>query len=386
MISAYFDKIEQINSDYISVWQQVCNLESPTDCKSGVDSVGDFFASLAQQKGWAVERFNHDQSGNVVCITMNKEGEGAPLVLSGHMDTVFPVGAFGTPATHVEGDKIYGPGVCDCKGGLVAGFMAMDALDQCGYKGRPVMLLLQSDEENGSKRSQKATINYICNKAKDGVAFLNLEGHTAGEGCLERKGIITYKFSVHGIAAHSSRSASEGANAIAEAAHKIIEIEKIKDGEGVTCACTIISAGTTVNTVPDLCEFKVNIRFATAEQKQWVEAKMQEIADTVYISGCKTDLTVESYRTAMEFSQKNKALLDLMNEAFTESGLPTLKASKRTGGSDAADITAFGIPCVDSVGVRGGKIHTTDEFAIVDSLAESAKRLVAVAHKLSKEQ
>jgi len=80
----------------------------------------------------------------------------------------------------------------------------------------------------------------------------------------------------------------------------------------------------------------------------------------------------------MELSQKNISLLDGMNRIFEKVGLPVLKASKRTGGSDAADITAYGIPCVDSLGVRGGNIHTENEFAYLDSLIESAKRIVAV--------
>ena len=378
MFEVYFNKTDELNSDYIKIWQDICNIESPTENKSGVDAVGDYVVSLAKQRGWKTEIFEQSVSGNVVAITMNSDCDGAPIVLSAHMDTVHPVGSFGRPATRVVDDMIYGPGVCDCKGGIAASLLAMDSLYKCGFNSRPVMLLLQSDEENGSKTSKKATIGYICEKAKNAIAFLNMEGHTEGEGCLIRKGIITYLFTVSGIAAHSSKSANEGANAIAEAAHKILEIEKNKDADGITCCSSIISGGSTVNTVPDKCEFKVNVRYATGEQLKWVENKMKEIADTVYIKGCKTAISTVSFRTSMEYSQKNQALLDKINEAFERSGLPTLKASKRTGGSDAADVTAYGIPCIDSLGVRGGKIHTADEFAIVDSLTEAAKRIVAV--------
>ena len=81
----------------------------------------------------------------------------------------------------------------------------------------------------------------------------------------------------------------------------------------------------------------------------------------------------------MEYSEKNVALLARMNEIFVENGIPTLEAAARKGASDAADVTAAGAACVDSIGVRGGKIHSPDEFAYIDSLAESAKRLAAVA-------
>ena len=81
----------------------------------------------------------------------------------------------------------------------------------------------------------------------------------------------------------------------------------------------------------------------------------------------------------MEYSEKNVALLARMNEIFAENDLPVLEAAKRKGASDAADVTFAGAACIDSLGVRGGKIHSPDEFAYIDSLAEAAKRLVCVA-------
>ena len=379
MHKKYFDKIDELNSEYVKIWSDVCNIESPTDFKQGVDAVGDYFVNLAKIHGFKVERFEHKSVGNVVCITMNSDSNKAPLVLSGHMDTVHPVGSFGTPAVKIKEDKIYGPGVKDCKGGIVASFMAMDALYRCGYNARPIMLLLQSDEENGSRKSNKATINYICEKSKNAVAFLNMEGYIEGECCIARKGIITYKFAISGIAAHSSSTATKGANAIAEAAHKILEIEKFKDPEGITCCCSIISGGTAPNTVPDFCKLKVNVRFSDQKQFELIESEMHKIADTVYIKGCKTELSTVSYRICMEYKEKNEELLSTANRAFKSCGLTELKPVKKRGGSDAADVTAYGTPCIDSLGVSGENIHTTEEFAYIPSMSEAAKRVVAVA-------
>ena len=81
----------------------------------------------------------------------------------------------------------------------------------------------------------------------------------------------------------------------------------------------------------------------------------------------------------MEDCERNRSLLDTMNRIFEQTGLPALQASKRKGGSDAADVTTFGIPCLDSLGVRGGRIHSPNEFAVLESLCESAKRLAAIA-------
>lgn len=382
MTEKLFCEVDNLYEKYLSIWETFCNIESPTECKQGVDKAADYLTDIAVSLGLQVEAFEHKNSGKVLCITLNPEVNEAPLSISGHIDTVHPIGSFGNPPVHRDTEKIYGPGVLDCKGGVVAGLLALEALKNSGYKKRPVQLLVQSDEENGSKMSEKATIKYICEKAKNSVAFLNLEGHTQGKACLVRKGIVTFKFSVFGKAAHAATCAVEGANAIADAAYKIIELEKIKDDKGVTCNCGIVSGGTAVNTVPDKCEFLVNIRYVNSEQLDWITEKVYEIAATEHIKGCTCEVKRESFRTAMEYTERNAKLLDRMNEIFLSVGLPVLEASARNGGSDAADVTAFGIPCVDNIGVTGGNIHSLSEFAFLNSLSQAAKRVVAVAESI----
>ena len=317
----YFEAIDSLYEKYLRVWEEFCNIESPTDYKAGVDACGEYMINIARELGFEVEVCRQEVSGNAVCITLNPDAQGAPICVSGHMDTVHPVGSFGSPAVRVEGDKMYGPGVTDCKGGIVAGMLALEALQKAGYKKRPVRLLLQADEENGSKRSNKATIKYICEKAQGAEAFLNLEGHGAGTTCIQRKGIITFRLTVTGVAAHSCNVANEGSNAIADAAYKIIEIEKIKDDAGVTCNCGVISGGTVVNSVPDHCEFMVNVRYATSEQLEWIKAKINEIAATEHVKGCHCEVSVESFRVAMEYSERNIELLEKVNRALERAGV-----------------------------------------------------------------
>ena len=374
-----FNTIDDLNESYIKVWEDVCNIESPTKYKAGVDACGEYFAKMARERGWKVEYFRQPVAGDLVDITMNSDAEEKPIIFSAHLDTVHPVGLFGSPAVKIEGDKIYGPGVEDCKGGAVAAFLAMDALDRCGFRSRPVKLILQTDEEVSSMISDKATITYMCDRALESVAFLNLEGYSMGKACIMRKGTITFTFKVEGVEAHGSLCATSGSNAILDAAHKIIELEKLKDKDGLTCNCGVISGGSVPNTVPGYCEFKANIRFANSEQLEWVREHVKKIAATVHVPGCKCTVNDPKGRVAMEYSEKNVALLARMNEIFAENGLPELVGSKRNGASDAADITAAGAACIDSIGVRGGKIHTPDEYAYLDSLAECAKRLAAVA-------
>ena len=321
-----------------------------------------------------------ERAGDAVCITMNPDAKGAPISLSGHLDTVHPKGLFGYPPVRREEDKIIGPGVVDCKGGVVAGFMAMDALERIGYTDRPIQMLLQTDEEVGSRLSERKTINYICEKAKGSVCFLNLEGANKGKLCLERKGIISFRFDIEGKEAHSSNCAKLGANAIIEAAHKMLELDQIKDDAGLTCNCALIEGGTVLNTVPARCSFSINVRFATSEQLEWIQNHVMEVAAKVYVPGTRTTVSTIGLRIAMEYAERNYALLDQINGIFAANGLETVVAHKGKGGSDAAEVTASGIPCIDSIGTMGGYIHAPGEYAWLSSLALSAKRIAAIVY------
>ena len=376
-----FKTIESLEKDYIKVWEDVCNIESPTRHKEGVDAVGSYFAKMAKDRGYKVEVQPFELAGDVVVITANPDSKERPISFSGHLDTVHPLGTFGSPAVKIDGDKIYGPGVTDCKGGVVAAFLAIDALIKCGYNKRPLQLLLQTDEEHNL--SKKGCIKYICEKAKDTVAFFNLESNLLyGEACLWRKGIATFTFTVTGIEAHSSQCATQGASAIREAAYKILELEKYKDASGITCNVGTISGGTVTNTVPGSCIFRANFRFTTTEELNEITKFCSDLAEKVYVKGCKTTAERTGFRIAMEDSDKNRALLQKMNEIYAKNGMQELKATKKLGGSDAADVTAYGLPCVECLGVVGGRIHSPDEYAELKSLTYSAKLLAVASSEL----
>ena len=374
----FFDAINELYEKYLKVWKDVCDIESPSEFKKGIDDCCDYFVKLANELGFSVEKNKQELAGDPVLITMNPDAKGKPISFSGHIDTVHPVGTFGNPPTRIEGDKIIGPGVADCKGGVVAAMLAMEAMHKCGYAERPVQLLLQVDEENGSRHSKKETIKWICEKAKDSAAFLNVEPRMFNDLCIERKGGTTYKFKITGVEAHASMCAVKGSNAIIEAAHKMIELEKYKDHSGLTCSCNVINGGTVGNTVAGYCEFVCNVRFANKEQFEFIEAKAEELKNTVFVEGCTTEVERLSYRAAMPFENRNLNLANNINNAFEKHGLERLEIVRGNGGSDAADATEFGLTVVDSLGVAGGKIHSPEEFSWLEELIRCAKQDVAI--------
>ena len=132
--------------------------------------------------------------------------------------------------------------------------------------------------------------------------------------------------------------------------------------------------------MPEKCTFTADIRFATDEQREEADRLVEEITNKSFVEGTKCITRLASYRVAMERCDKNVALLDKINDIYKETGLPELSGRDVKSGSDASDLSAFGVPTLDSLGAEGLGIHSINEYARISSLAESAKRLASVAY------
>ena len=370
--------IEEKEPNALLLLEEITKIESPTGYKDGVDAVGAYLIGRAEANGFSVEIHRESVSGDAIAITMNGDAAGAPICFSAHMDTVHPIGSLKEMPVYTKDGFIYGPGVCDCKGGIVSAFTAMEALSECGFTARPVKLLLQSDEETSSRQSEKRTVAFLTEKARGAIAFLNCEPHRRGLVTIARKGISRYELTVIGKAEHAAECYL-GKNAIAEAAHKILALEEMKNPDGITVNCGLILGGTAENTVPDKCTFTVDVRYTTKEEMAYADAFVKKVADNAYITGTECYLTLKSQRIPMELTERNEALLSSLNKIYRKHGLSVLEPRHAGGGSDAAYITAAGIPCLDTFGVVGDGIHAKTECADISSLTLSAKMLALAA-------
>ena len=158
MQAEVFNLIDQKLKKYFDLLEKICNIESNSADFEGVRAVNNALCDYAQGLGFAVRKQEYAGAGATAVISMNEDSDQKPLMFSGHMDTVYQKGAFGYPPVRVEGDMIYGPGVSDCKGGIIVALLAMDALHQAGFTARPIRLFLQCDEEVGSRYSQRQSI------------------------------------------------------------------------------------------------------------------------------------------------------------------------------------------------------------------------------------
>ena len=142
--------IETLFPTYFDFWKTICTMETPSVAREALNLQADVIEKFSKERGFSVTRQSHPKAGDTMTITLFGYADQAPVALLAHMDTVHAPGAFGCPIVREKDGILYGPGVFDCKGGIVAAFLAMDAIDRCGFRDRPVRLILQSDEEGGA--------------------------------------------------------------------------------------------------------------------------------------------------------------------------------------------------------------------------------------------
>ena len=327
--------------------------------------------------GMETEKFRPEGAGT--CLAAATPARALPpILLLGHMDTVHPVGSFpGGPFTRRDG-CVYGPGVHDCKGGLVMALYVIRALQHIGYDRRQLRLALVSDEETGHSLSQMASVEFLERHAQGcGAAFTFESGLLNGDIVTGRKGGGVIRLTVEGIASHCGTAPEKGASAVREAARKVVAIEDLTDFSRVTFNCGLIRGGSSVNVVPDRCEVSVALRFHTNRDRDEALSALQSICGRVETPGTQCTLSPLAGFPAMEETDRTAALFALYRETSTALGLGTPESVYSAGCSDSAFTTSMGIPTLCAVGVLGQGQHSPDEHAFADSLLPQAKRLAA---------
>ena len=292
------------------------------------------------------------------------------LLFTGHMDTVFgPEHAF-QETRWLEDGVLNGPGVADMKGGLAVMLAALKAVerspsaDRLGYE-----VVINSDEEVGSLGSAAL----LAHAAQGKRAALTYEPAALPDGTLAgaRPGSGNFGIVVRGRSAHAGRNPEDGRNALLAAADLALRLDRLKR-DGLTVNPSRIEGGSPSNVVPDLAILRVNLRPRTPEIEAAAKREIDEaVAAIIAEREVEVELNGGFGRPPKPLTSAAEALFELVREAGADLGQPI--AWQPSGGvCDGNNIAACGVPVVDTMGVRGGKIHSMDEYLITDSLAERA--------------
>jgi glutamate carboxypeptidase len=314
-------------------------------------------------------RINHLEHGKHLHLAVRPDAP-VQLLFTGHMDTVFAIDHEFQDTRWLEAGVLNGPGVADMKGGISVMLAALKAIEggpgasRIGYE-----VVINSDEEVGSLSSA----DLLARAAKGKRAALTYEPAALPDGTLAgaRPGSGNFAIVVHGKSAHAGRNPEDGRNALLAAADLALHLAAGKY-PGLSVNPSRIDGGSPSNVVPDLAILRVNMRPRTPED----EDRARDLIDTAITAiAAEHDVRIEAQggfgRPPKPLTPEAEQLFNLVKQAGADLG-QTIGWQPSGGVCDGNNIAACGVPVVDTMGVRGGKIHSMEEFLIVDSLKERA--------------
>jgi glutamate carboxypeptidase len=297
-----------------------------------------------------------------------------PVLLLGHMDTVYPIGTISKMPFRVAKSRVWGPGVLDMKAGIAFALHVIEALLTWGQGKLPraVTVFLVSDEEVGSHSSRAITETL----ARESAAVLVLEPAHGTAVKTSRKAVGDYELRVKGKAAHSGLDFEKGQSAVVELAQQILEISKLVDvGRGITLNVGKISGGTRVNVVPAEARASIDVRVRGKQDAVEVERKLRQLKPIN--PNCKLELTGGMNRPPMERTAGVAALYAKASEIAQGLGWQ-LEEVAVGGGSDGNFTAALGIPTLDGLGAVGEGAHAEHESILIPELARRAALLAGL--------
>jgi glutamate carboxypeptidase len=343
-------------------------MESPSDDKASIDRCLDSAAGIAAELGGRVKRHRTRSAGDVIEMRFGPVGGAArrsePLMLLGHLDTVWPLGTIRTMPYRIGDGRIWGPGSLDMKAGVAIALTALEALQRIGALHRPVILLLSGDEEVGSKASRPV----IEKLARRCAAVFVLEPAQGMGGAYKtaRKGVGNYRLRVEGRAAHAGVDFQSGHSAVHELAWQLERIRAFTElDRGITVNAGVIRGGTRTNVIAAEAEAEIDVRIARIKDTVRIDRRFRRLR--ARDRGCVLHVTGGINRPPMERSRATVALFRHAATLAAELGFRLAEAA--TGGGSDGDFTAaLGVPTLDGMGAVGEGAHASHESVFLKDL------------------
>ncbi len=373
-LKALLAHCESTRDGLLACLEAAVKIESPTSSKPHVDRMARFFVGRFREQGAKVRLILHRAAGSaVVAEFWSGRRPAKPLLVLGHLDTVWDVGTLAKMPFRVRAGRAYGPGIFDMKSGLVCGLWAVRALRATGIvPARPVRFFLNSDEETSSVAFRKE----LLSEARRAHAVLVLEPAAAG-GALKtsRKGVGEFRVTVQGRSAHAGINPAAGVNAISELVRQISRIESFaQPRRGLTLTVGTIEGGTRANVVPERASARIDVRVPRARDGEAIEKKMRAL-NPIHPEA---RLSIEGgvNRPPLERSM-SRDLFRVAKQLGRELGME-IKEASTGGGSDGNFTAALEIPTLDGLGGLGDGAHARDEHVIIRELPRRAALLAAL--------
>src|ERR1700733_6342608 len=352
--------------------RELVQQESPSEDRQAVNAAVDLVELWSRNMGGRAKRHRQRQFGDVLEFRFGPaRSPQKPVLLLGHLDTVWPLGTLKTmPWRKAEG-RLWGPGVLDMKAGVIMALTAIQTLQQLELA-RPTILLLNSDEEVGSTISRPITEKL----AQESSAVLVLEPAQGLAYKTSRKGVGQYNVQVTGVGAHSGVDFERGHSAILELAKLVQTISGFTDlKRKLTVNCGVIAGGTRSNVVPWLASTEVDVRIAKASDAAYVNKLFRKLKAPA--PHCKLTTPGGITRPPMERKPGTVALFKKARSLAAELGF-TLEEASTGGGSDGNFTAPLGVPTLDGMGAVGDGAHAPHESVVIEHLVPRTALLAAM--------
>jgi glutamate carboxypeptidase len=359
--------------------RQLVEIESPSDHKPAVDQLGALLAGRFEKIGGHAKFHRVPNFGDHLQVDFSGARNGKPLLLLGHIDTVYPMGTLSTMPCRVADGRLWGPGTLDMKSGIALILHALEGLRT--WHGdtvpRPVTVLLVTDEEVGSESSRRITESL----ARKSEAVLVLEPAYGLKGAVKtaRKGVGEYTIKVTGKAAHSGLDFDQGESAIVEMAKQITAISKLVNlKRGLTLNVGVVSGGTRTNVIPAQATASLDVRVAQMKDAKAIDRQLRGFKP--FNRKCQLEIEGAVNRPPMERSAGVAMLYRKASEISKELGWK-LEEAAVGGGSDGNFTASLGIPTLDGLGGVGEGAHARHESIITSELPRRATLLAELIER-----
>ena len=365
-------------ADLVACESPSADLELLAKCAAKVGAIGESMLGVGPREV--------DVEGRIHLLWRIGGDVAAPpaVVLIGHYDTVWPAGTLDRWPFSVDQDgRATGPGAFDMKAGIVQMFHALSALDLAGrangggsVNGAGVAVLLTADEELGSPTSRRL----VEDTARGAQAALILEPSAAGALKIARKGTSMYEVHVVGRSAHAGLEPERGINATVELAHQVLAVNTLGRPEsGTTVTPTVVTAGTTTNTVPATAVLHIDGRATEVAEQERVDAAIRRLAPA--LPGAELRIEGGINRPPLE-AASSASLVPLAASVAARLGLGEIPGVAVGGASDGNFTAGIGVPTLDGLGADGDKAHAEGEYVKLDAMPERAALVAGMLAEL----
>jgi len=360
--------------------QRWVEIESPTSNRAAVNRMIDVVAADVAGLPLRTERIAGQRGfADMLKVCTVQESDAPGILVLSHIDTVHPIGMLaGALPFRRDGDKLYGPGLYDMKGGAYLAFDAVCHVARAGSARLPIVHLFTPDEEVGSPISREV-IEQEARRAR--YVLVTEPARDGGRIVTARKGVGRFEMTATGIPSHSGGSHRKGRSAIKEMAHQVLAIEAMTDyTRGITTTVGMISGGTAANVISQHCRISVDLRVRD-------EAAGREFTDRILgLKPIDPDVTLAveggMNRPPFEKTPAIEALLRHAQELAREIGFVLADTHMTGGGSDANFTAALGVPTLDGLGIDGDGAHTDWEHGFVSSIEPRTRLMRRVLETL----